>query len=547
VKGSSCWLITVALFVAPSPIYAEQSVVLKKGPSLVGNVTIDGNDVVVQIADGKVRVPMSDVVSIASVNTGREQQARQLLFTALEARLMNGAGKEVVGLLAEAKKLAPDEPSVAFWYANTLLEAGFGKAAGETFDAKREAIMKAYPGMAEQLAARIKSRLDLEKLPADLVQRIDVLNKSAVQQSPTAEKRQLFAVFRVIDSQKNPIGRTSFRLETRGEEENLENYDDGYYLLTFSRNRYNRDEPCRIEVSESGLEAKEFQFSASTNRVAKIGDFVVKRYDEKAKKTFRVRVVGPSGEPVSDAKVTLQTPSRSGPPIDISSTTTGLDGTVEMQVFPMKYYYRASAEGYTSQGGNLDVKAGGAESDVKEIKLYRAIQASVRFAWVATGSPDGNKTSGESKVQASGAVASPVRYGNEAPIWVRATQPKDRLMLQFSGVMYGGPNQFGGDSWLGAIEADAAKTGSDRNGKAAEKFDAVDLNKIDEHKAKASVRNAGDPSGENPGGMTLPAEIGKVYVGKLQSRDMRTGRPLVVAFKAVVESLSGDRAAEKDQ
>src|SRR5712675_1170375 len=72
---------------------------------------------------------------------------------ALSMRLMNGTGNEVVGLLAEAKRLAPDDPSVAYWCASTLVDAGYGKAANEVFTPRREAIAKAYPGLADQLAA----------------------------------------------------------------------------------------------------------------------------------------------------------------------------------------------------------------------------------------------------------------------------------------------------------------------------------------------------------------------------------------------------------
>ena len=97
---------------------------------------------------------------------------------------MNGTGNEVVGLLAEAKRLAPDDPSVAYWCASTLVDAGYGKAANEVFAPRRDAIAKAYPGMAEQLAARIKRRADMERMPMELVKRIDELNATASRQAP---------------------------------------------------------------------------------------------------------------------------------------------------------------------------------------------------------------------------------------------------------------------------------------------------------------------------------------------------------------------------
>ena len=113
-------------------------------------------------------------------------------------------------------------------------------------------------------------------------------------------------------------------------------------------------------------------------------------------------------------------------------------------------------------------------------------------------------------------------------------------MLQFTGAAYGPPNQFGADAWSGAIEIDAEKNERDRSRKALEKFESLDLSKIDEQKDKAAVKNAGNQPVGFPGATMLPAELGKVYIGKLQVRDMRTGQPIAVAFKAVVEDLSSD-------
>ena len=56
------------------------------------------------------------------------------------------------------------------------MDAGYGNAANEVFAPKREAIAKAYPGMADQLVARIKRRAEMEKMPLELVKRIDELN-----------------------------------------------------------------------------------------------------------------------------------------------------------------------------------------------------------------------------------------------------------------------------------------------------------------------------------------------------------------------------------
>src|SRR5262249_19095656 len=153
-----------------------------------------------------------------------------------------------------------------------------------------------------------------------------------------------YAMFRVVDQHKQPVDQSAFRVESRGEEENLESYEDGYFVLTFGRNRYNRDEPCRLEVVQAGLASKSFQFSAASNRLADAGEFVVSRLDEKSKKPYRVQVVDASGKPVAGAKIALQTTmqQRNGAN-EAASTTTDLDGRAELMVFPMQYSYNVSA------------------------------------------------------------------------------------------------------------------------------------------------------------------------------------------------------------
>lgn len=163
-KRLRCILFGVALLVAPPHLLAEQEVTLKSGATFIGNVTIDGDAVVVEIDDAPLRVPLAEVAAIAPLDSGHKQQARRLLMAALEARLMNNSGNEALGLLAEAARLDPDDPRIAYWYARSLVDAGFGKAAGEVLESRREEIAKTYPGMSDQLAAQIKGRLELEKM-----------------------------------------------------------------------------------------------------------------------------------------------------------------------------------------------------------------------------------------------------------------------------------------------------------------------------------------------------------------------------------------------
>ncbi len=525
-------------------LLAEQEVILKSGTRMIGAVSIDGADAVIQMADDKLRVPLKDVATIAASDSSPERQAQRLLLAALEARVANGSGNEVVGLLAEAKRLAPDDPSIAYWCASTLVDAGYGKAANEVFAPRREAIAKAYPGMSDQLAARIKRRAEMEKMPSELVKRIDELNATASRQLPGTEKRQYFVTFRVVDQHKRPVEQAAFRIQNQGEEENLESYDDGYFVFTYSRNRYNRDEPGRLEVVQSGLEAKSFPFSAATNRVADAGEFVVSRLDESSKRPYRIQVVDSGGKPIAGAKIVLQTTTQQRNGVnEAASTTTDLDGRAELMAFPMKYSYSVSAEGFNYQSGNAEVMAGDRKPEEQQVKMHRAIKAKIRVAWSSTnpGNIGGAVTSGEGEIRATGSTIQSNQYGPDSINWVRTSQQKDQLILHFINQPFG-PAQFGTVSWVRVVDSESAKKDGDGKSKGVEKYDSLDLKKIGELKDKLEAPKSVNPAGQpgNPGSASLRAEKGKVYVGKLMQRDMRTGQPIELSFKAIVDELSSD-------
>jgi hypothetical protein len=524
---------------------AEQEVILKSGTRLIGAVTIDAGDVLVQMADDKVRVSLNQVATIAAADSSPERQAQRLLFAALEARVTGGASNDVVALLAEAKRLAPEDPSVAYWCASTLVDAGFGKAANEVFTPRRDAIAKSYPGLVDQLAERIKRRANMEKMPSELVKRMDEINATAPKQSTTNDKRQLYVMFRVIDQNKQPIDASAFRIESRGEEENLESYDDGYFVLTFARNRYNRDEGSRLDVVQAGLEQKGFQFSAAPNRLADAGEFVVKRLDEKSKQPYRVQVTDAAGKPVSNAKVSLQITTQQGRSNEAASTTTDLDGRAELSVFPMKYTYSISATGFNYLNGSVEVVADEAKSKENKVQLHRAIEAKIRVAWLSTPINAGagaGTTSGEGEIRATGSSIRYNQFGPNQIQWLRTNQTKDRLILQFMSQPFGGPALPGSAGWVRVVEPEGGATKSNGSKAAAEKYEKLDLKKVEEFKDRIAAPKAAGPSTPNayPMSISVRAEPGKVYVGKMMQRDMRTGQPVEMSFKAIVDELSSD-------
>ena len=227
--------VLVALGAAARPAFAQQEVRLKSGGVLLGSATIDGDHAIIQVGDSTIRVPLANVAEVSAVTKADEPQPRRMLLTALEARILSDADKEVVGILAEASRLSPEDPQIAFWYATSLVDAGYGKAAQETLQSNLAAIRKAYPGAADQLASRIEQRLAVEKLPIDLVQRLDHLAAHGRQRESAGsrDQRACYAVFRVVDQRGAPVEVTRNSIQVNGNDEQLEAFTDGYYLLSF--------------------------------------------------------------------------------------------------------------------------------------------------------------------------------------------------------------------------------------------------------------------------------------------------------------------------
>ena len=558
-KQLCSFLCVVAVFVAGARLFAEQEVTLKSGASFIGEVSLDGDVVVVQVDEAKLRVPLSDVAAISPLGAGHEQQAQRLLMTALESKLMNNSGREVLAILAEAARLDPKNPKIAYWYASTLAEAGFGKAANEVFAPRRDDIANAYPGMADLLAARIEERLELEKMPAEVVERIDRLTATAGRNAGTPEWELLAAVLRLVDQNQRAIERSAFRIHINGQEEKLESFHDGYYLFSYKQNRQNQDPVCRLEINQPGLEPTTFEFTGDWPRVRNVGELVVERYDENSKRLYRAHVVGPNGQPVAEATLTL-TPvfSNGSTSSNTISGDTDADGRVELLAFPMKYSYMVRADGFNSKNGTVELSAGSADSrdwHEQQVKLDHAIRATIRVAWLSTAFPGGGTTSDETTLQVSGDSTSPNRYPQNNLQWLRASQTRNRLTLQFVNMPYGyqGPNA--PDVWVRVVDTDASQDGDadmaeqdDANAAdAAAKFKALDLEKIaslkEELEAPPELGQPARPGYAGP--MIVRAAAGNIYVGRLSNRDTRTGQPVQIDFKVFVEKLTGD-SAEND-
>lgn len=526
-----------------APLRAEQEVTLKSGATLVGDVSFDGDELVVNIDEAKQRVPLADVASVTPVDFGKDRQATRLLLSAFEARLLGGSAKEAVGLLAEASRLAPDDPQIAFWYASTLVDAGSGKAAKRILDERREQLESAFPDAIDDLAARVNLRMMLELLPAPLVQRIDKLNAAAAVLQPAPNQMvPVYSAFRVLDQYNDAVEQSAFQVQCNGQDQRVEEFGDGYYLLTYLRHRNQDDEGFQLMVRESAFRPESQQLKATADRVYLAGDVVLHRFMDEEKQPVAIVVVDNDGNPLPGARITLQAINQNGgPPPEHQNVAVDEAGRATLQAFPGQYSASASAEGYNSTGEQFEVTADAPGAIERRIALHKAIRANVRIEWTSkafqpgAGPGFGGVTSGEATL-AVGQLGG--FQPNNDLMWLRPMQVGNRVSLQFNLMMFGNMGFGGGGPWIKKL---AVGEGDDALAAAAKRFDDVDLKEVDDLPEEFKPVPGGD--NRMQGMIQSPADYGDVYAGRVTGRDMRTGQPTEVTFKAIVDRT--DELAER--
>jgi hypothetical protein len=529
-------------------LFGEQEVTLKSGVTLVGDVSFDGDAVVVQIDDAKQRVPLAGVASITPVDFGKDRQANRLLLRALETRLMGGTAKEAVGLLAEASQLAPDDPQIAFWYASTLVDAGSGKAAKRVLESHREKIDEAMPDAADDLASRINRRMVLELFPAELVARIDKLNAAAALQPIETQMRPVYAAFRVLDQFNDPVEQSAFQIQANGNEERIEDFGDGYFLFTCSQHRNSGDEPCRLIVAASGLKPETHELRTASDRVYLAGEFVVHRFGDEDKRAVNVVVVDRDGKPLAGAQLALQAQNQrnNGRDSAISASSDEV-GRASMQAFPGPYLLTANADGYNNAFEQFELAADVPAGVERRMTLHRALHANIRVEWISKpvqgfpGAPGGGATTSGEATMPINSQRGGAPYNQDLQ-WLRPSQVDNRIMLQMNLMMFGQMAGMGAP-WV-KVRAVGEGDEAERLADAAKVFKDLDLKELDDSPAgfKPAVAAGGGRNRPNfgPGSLQATADFGDVFVGKLTGRDMRTGQPAEVTFKAIVERSAED-------
>lgn len=530
-KSACILLALVVLSAIAESAFAQQEVRLKSGGVLLGSATIDGEHAIVQVGDTSLRVPLANVAEISAVAKADQPQPRRMLLTALESRILNGANKEVVGILAEASRLSPDDPQIAFWYATSLLDAGYGKAAQEALQRNLAAIRNAYPGAADRLASRVEQRIAIERLPGDLVQRLDDLAAHGRQRESggSSDQRAAYAVFRVVDQHGAPVQVTRQAIQASGNDEQLEPFSSGYYLFSFFQYSNNQPEPCQLNIRDIGVRQEAVQLRIGESPYQLPQEIAVHRFDDGDKRQLLVKAVGRDGKPLKGARVVLTPLSSNGNAgnreIDFKANA---QGEASVEAFPGSYQVRVERPGFVSAWENVEIQNDD-DPQQQEFKLYPQIAAAVDVEWRWLSMVGNEMLNGE--VRAAFSTISGMQQ--QFPFPIRFEQEADSLFIHMMGPQMG--------SWNGRPQSRlpsikelvvAADDDQPADREALQKtFDALDLKKLNDSSAKFKEIefNQGRTS------TRAPIEVGKIYVVTVTTINHQRGQPGELTFKVWVD------------
>lgn len=530
---------TVGLSAWSPLVLAEEEVTLKSGARLNGTVTLDGQTVTVKIGDSQMTVPLSDVDSIGPAGSGIKQSPERMLMIALEARAFEGSGAGQVGLLAEAYRAAPEDARIAYWYAHSLVDAGFGAAAQEVLNEHLPAIRAQFPGMTERLTSRLQERLQLESLPPKLAQRLEKINQAAGNELLNTDEVPMFVRFRVIDSTGQPLDKSALFINCNGSDDLLDGYGLGHYLFAFNRHRSNSNTTCKLVINLPGFEPKECELQPASDHVPNAGDIVVQKYSDDDKVSLNVSVVDHLGKVVEGATVNLNTltGNRNSTTTEITST----EGLAVFKAFPASYGYTVGAKDLKGEYGRVELRRGDSGRKELQVRLYPALSARIQITWSATSPQDVQETTLQETTLNFGEDLPPVEFHNQSMNIVRPIQSQNQLFLQFREMMYDRPGGGEMPSWVRKVPAELLK------GSPSEYYKGIDLEKLDALQdellpveSKQSAQHGIHPRGG------FSVQQGEVYVGKIPNHLMRYryGVQSFLTFKLFVEQLSSAAEAE---
>ncbi len=514
---------------------AQQQVTLKSGAIVVGDVKFDNGAVLINLDGTETRIPFTEIDTVASASFSKRQQAQQLLLRGLESRLNGSTPKDTVVLLLEASQLDPENPHIAYWLATNLLEAGYGKIARKKYENLREAVDEAYPDGASRLASAIEHRVAIEALDPKLVARIDAFNANPGAPDPdNPHMKRMAAVVRVLDQHQDPIDQSAIRVEGNGGEERLEQFADGYFFYSALNGNDEEEQDCNLIVSQNGLQQTRRSFRVSSLEASVALEIAVHRFADSDKRPARILVQDADGEPLAGIRVQLQ-PNQSGGSEPLVATTDD-KGVASFTAFPGAYVMNAAGEGFNPFRDQILIDEQDPEGAEEELVLYPALAGSIRLEWRSKSWQGGGETTSGSTTLNPSVLDAGGYFGDSIASSFRLGQALDKLVLQITRYNYGPPT--GAGAAVKRLKSSDAASGEEHQRRAEKVFKELDLATFDQlgEEYEAAPIDGGAPNGQSA--VRIPLRPGDVLVGRTTGRDMRTGQPLEVTYKALVETTA---------
>jgi hypothetical protein len=536
-KFLSSFAVIASLIACIHDASADELVTLKSGTTLSGKVSVEGDRVTIKLADSDINVSMSEVKSIGAATSNHDESAQRLLVIALESRLHNSTAEGLVGLLAEAYRKDANDSRIAYWYATCLAEAGFIDAAEKIFNAHRKEIELNYPGIADRLSNQILQGRELGKLPLKLRDKINQLNAAA--KLPKVGKQAVPSAvwFRIQDSDGNALSRNNFHIECNASQQQLEPFDNNYFLFMFTPYNDNSSPlDCRLHVNGLNFKPTKFEFSTSMEHVVGVGEFVVERFKEEDQVQLTVEVVDPKTKPVREAMVMLRTNNQRGGQEGMGKNTNE-DGKVVIDAYPLEYSYNIGAAGYQNASGTWQVTNREGDDNSKRVLLYPNITAKIRLAWKSTTTDHNLQTdhanmlgSGESELLfENGRTAG--NFGSQRLQFLQFFQSDDKLLLSDQNGFFVNEGGARSRGWIRKV----ANTSED----STDVFEKLDLGKLQELKSKFEVpQTVTSRASRRSGVRGVQLKPEEIYAGMINYPDQQTGQISPLAFKFLVEDLS---------
>jgi len=376
---------------------AKQHVVLHSGVELIGNVSMNGDSVTVDVDGATLVVMFREIASIRpsheteqvapllprNTSAGIGHSGRQatvatsssetLLIRAIESWLLsekNGTPNGDTSLFLNAYYSDLNNPATAYWYARALVDNGKGTAASKIFAAHREAIASDYPRHVDRLSERIRQRTRIEELPPKLVDRFDGMIAAGNHGTrPRNDYVPCYAIFRIRDQHGKPLPLQSSNLyiSCDGTNKNLADFDDGYFLLTYERHRNSRGTSDKIKLSANGVPSTDLKLVGQwLDRAPNIVEYELQRLPNSSKRSVTVFVTDTEGKPIHGASVGLLPEIPAGTSREFLMFTTDRRGRVSVKSFPGEYTVIVRAKSFLDLRHAVEISK---HSDTKPLRL----------------------------------------------------------------------------------------------------------------------------------------------------------------------------------